>query len=266
MRKILNKLATMILKDSLDQFDPPIQSVKTEGELKRAVPAHFEHMVNIKDDKEAQKRSLPSSSSALTDNDLGNRRISYFNPGSINRTEGYTDDLNLLFRNRMSSHASGSAHHIYGSTNNLNRLPRWTEITKETKNDLITMTSDRGTHYDLLPLDTETSGIVEKGRRNKKKSLTTVPRQILSVEEQTNRFRKQKGGCSFKNTQAAMTNTIFKRSDFEDNRFKKIDEIEIHDGISDGIMYEINSDGQDNGMSNKEKVVTLANIIRDYQV
>ena len=162
-------------------------------------------------------------------------------------------------------YTSRSANRIEGSANNLNRLPRWSEIVKETRNDLIAVTSDRGTHYDLLPFETETSEIIEKERRTKKRSVTSIPRQILSVEEQTNRLRKPKERSSSKNTQAPLSNTIFKRSDFEDNRFKKLDEIEIQNDISDGTIYETNSEGEDGEVSNKDKVVTLDSIIRTYE-
>ena len=242
VRKILNKLAIIIMGDYLDQSNPPIRSIGTEFKLKSLDPAQSEYTVNTENDKEAQKGGrIPSSSSALTDNDLGSRRISSYIPYSIN--------------------------HIEGSRNSLNRLPRWTQLVKETNNDLITMTSDRGgTHCDLLPLDAETSTIIEKKRSTKKRSLTSIPRQTLEVEGQTNKLRKPKEGYSSKHTQATMTNLIFKRSDFEDARFKKIDEIGIQDNAPDDTIYETNLEGQDGEASKQERVVTLDDVIREHEI
>ena len=238
IKKILNKLVKMILRDSLDQPNLPIRSIETEVELQRTDPAKFEHTINREKGEEAQKRSLPSSSSALTDNELGSRRISSYVAGNIKPTKRSADDLNLLFRRRMSSYASGSAENIEGSASNLNRLAR------ETNNDLIAVTSDRGTHYDLLPFDAEASGVIEK-KRGTKRSLTSVPSQILDAEEQSNGLRKPKGGNFSKNPRAVMSTMIFKRSDFEDNRFKRIEEIEMHDNVPDDTIYDLNSGSGD---------------------
>ena len=258
IRKILNKLVIMILRDSLDKPNPSIQSIETEAELKKVDSAQFENTINREKGGETQKRSLPSSISALTGNDLGSRRMSSYIPGKINPTKESANDLNLLFRRRMSSYASGSAENIEGSASNLNRLAR------ETNNDLITVTSDRGTHHDLLPFDTETSRVIEKKRRSKR-SLTTGPSQILDAEEQASRLRKPREGSFSKNPQATMSTTIFKRSDFEDNRFKKADEIEMNDNIPDDTIFERNSENGDSGAGNKDKVVTLDDVIIEYE-
>ena len=263
LRRIFNKLLTMIWRDSLEQPHLPIQSIETEVELKSADPAQSEYKINIEHHKEAQKRSLSLPRSGI-ENGVRGRRISYNIPDSITRTERSADDLNLLFRSRMWSRASGSANHIQqGSANNLNRLPRWTDITNKANNDSITVTSDRGIHHDLLLLDTETSKIVEKGRRIKRRSLTSIPSQSLDVEDQTNTLKKPRGRHSSKNAQAIK---IFRRSDFEDNRFKKIDEIEIHENIPDDTIYRANSESHDDEMSNKDKILTLDNIIKEYDV
>ena len=244
----------MILGDSLEQPNPPTQSIETEVELKSADP---DHKINTENDKESQKRSLSLPRSGIN---VEGRRISYNIPGSITRTEGSADDLNLLFR----SYASGSANHIQqGSANNLNRPPRWTDITDKANNDLITVISDRGTYHDLLPLDTEASGMIDKKRRIDKRSLTSIPNRIFGVGEQTNRLQKPKGRQSSQNTQVTMK---FKRSDFEDNWFKKIDEIDIHDNTPDNTIYRANSGSQDDEVSNKDKILTLDSIIGEHEV
>ena len=262
LRKIVDKLLIMILGDSLERPNLPIQSNETEFELKRTDTAQSDYKVDMKNGKEAQKRKSSSPSSRI-ENDMGNHRILYNVPGSIIRTEGSADDLNLLFRNRMWSHASGSANHIEGSASSLNRLPRWTDIAEKTNNDFVTVTSDRGTYHDLLPSHTETSGMIDKKRRTDRRSLTSIPSQIFAVEEQTNRLPKPKGRYLSKNTQASMK---FKRSDFEDNRFKKIDEIDIHDNVPEDTIYRTNSERQDDEVSNKDKILTLDSIIGEYEV
>ena len=247
IRKVLNKLVIMILRDSSHHPNQPIRSIET----KMTNPVQLEHRFFLENDQETQKKSLPTSSSALTENDLGSQGL--LRRGSINHTEGSADDLNLL-RNRMWCHASGSVNHIEGSANNLN--PR------ETNNDLITITSDRGTYKDLLPLDVETLTTAEKKQRNKRRSITSIPTQILGVKEQMNRVQKSKGS---KNTQATMNTMIFKKSEFEDNRFKKIDEIEVYDNVPHDTIFETNSDGNDDEMSGKNKVLTLDDIFKEYK-
>ena len=259
IRKFWNKLVTMTFEDSLEQPNLPMQSIETEVELKKTNPDQFEHTVNI-----AQKRSLPSSVSTLTENNLGRRRAPHHIPSSINHTEGSADDLNLLFRSRTWRHASLSANHIEGSANNLDRPSRWTQIIKETNDDMIAMTSDRGTYDNLFPLDVEATAAIEEKQRIKRRSLTSISSQILDVDDQAKRLRRPKGVHSSKNIQTTMTTRNFKRSDFEDNWFQKIDEIAMHGKVSDGTMYEPNLESQEGEISDEDKVVTLDNVIGEH--
>ena len=260
IKEMWNKLVSIILEDSLEQQpNLPIQSIETEVELKKSDPVQFEHTVNM-----AQKRSLPSPISTLTKNDFRRRRPSHYTPSSLNHTEGSADDLNLLFRGRMWRRASGSTNHFEGSANNLDRPSRWTQIIRETNNDMIAITSDRGTYDNLFPLDVEATAAIEENRRIKKRSLTSIPSQILDTDEQAKRLRRPKGVHSSKNIQTTMTTRNFKRSDFEDNRFKKIDEIATHGNISDGTMYEPNLESQEGEVSDEDKVVTLGNVIGEH--